>query len=140
MPRILDFVSLRSRPMSLKDKAKYEEELVDLQRDLEEKKASGADEYMIKKACELIDESRMMPLQIARICATMRNTSLPKSSSLEGLDLTPRHPHSVRDWLLLKTIHLHPTHHLYNCFCLGLIHYKELCLIAVQEIKLCFTP
>ncbi|EUB60640.1 Tubulin-specific chaperone A [Echinococcus granulosus] len=43
-----------------KDKAKYEEELVDLQRDLEEKKASGADEYMIKKACELIDESRMM--------------------------------------------------------------------------------
>ncbi|KAL5966741.1 Tubulin-specific chaperone A [Taenia solium] len=43
-----------------KDKAKYEEELVDLQRDLEEKKASGADEYTIKKTCELIDESRMM--------------------------------------------------------------------------------
>ncbi|VDD75724.1 unnamed protein product [Mesocestoides corti] len=49
-----------------KEKLKYEEELTDLQRSLEEKKASGVDEYTIKKVCELIDETKMVVSDCSR--------------------------------------------------------------------------
>uniref|UniRef100_A0A5K3FF84 Tubulin-specific chaperone A n=1 Tax=Mesocestoides corti TaxID=53468 RepID=A0A5K3FF84_MESCO len=54
-----------------KEKLKYEEELTDLQRSLEEKKASGVDEYTIKKVMVVSDCSRRLTEALSDLEGTL---------------------------------------------------------------------
>lgn len=62
----------------------------------------------------------------------MKNTIALRISSQGGPNPTRRHLHLVCNLFPPKTV---PFHLLHNCFCLGLIHCKEMCLVATLELK-----